>query len=168
MKLRFAILIFFVTFVLQTTFVNAFSIFGVTPNLLLNLLICYLFFNKDKNGIILAALLGIVIDISVGQLVGVTSLALIFVYFAVVSLKENFNVENLVVAVPIGVFSTIIFDFVYFLIYKIFDSIYLLSYWMGIEIVRILYNLPVFTGIYLIFSIVYKGKKDRYRTWGRF
>lgn len=168
MKMRFSILIFFLAFILQTTFVNMFSIFGVTPNLLVDLLICYLFFNKDKNGIILAVIFGVIIDISVGQLVGVTPLALILVYFAVISLKENFNVENLVVAVPIGVLSTIIFDFVYFLIYKIFDSIYVFSYWIGMELIRVLYNFVVFTGIYLIFSIVYREKKDRYRTWGRF
>ena len=151
MKMRFSILIFFLAFILQTTFVNMFSIFGVTPNLLVDLLICYLFFNKDKNGIILAVIFGVIIDISVGQLVGVTPLALILVYFAVISLKENFNVENLVVAVPIGVLSTIIFDFVYFLIYKIFDSIYVFSYWIGMELIRVLYNFVVFTGIYLIF-----------------
>ncbi len=168
MKIRFVILIFFVAFLLQTTFLNIFAIFGVTPCLILCLLLCYLMYNKDYNGIAVALFFGFLLDVVAGELVGVTPMALLFVYFTVIGLKGNFNVENLVVAVPIALCANFIFDFSYFVIYKIFGSFYSILYWGRIELVKIVYNLVVFIGIYLIFSAVYKGKRDRYRAWGRF
>ena len=101
MKFRFTILIFFLAFVLQTTFLNTFAIAGVTPSLIVILLICYYFFNKEPAGIATAMVFAVLLDIAFGGLIGVTPLALVIVYFVVISLKANFNVENLVVAIPI-------------------------------------------------------------------
>lgn len=168
MKFRFTILIFFLAFVLQTTFLNTFAIAGVTPSLIVILLICYYFFNKEPAGIATALVFAVLLDIAFGGLIGVTPLALVIVYFVVISLKDNFNVENLVVAIPIGMFSTIIFDTVYFSVYKFFGSIYTFSYWLKMELVKIPYSLVVFAVVYLVFLKIYTGKRDRYRSWGRF
>lgn len=168
MKLRFSIPIFVIVFLMQATFLNTFSIFGVTPNLPAIFLISYEFRNKDNNGLILSLLLSLLLDINSGFLVGVTALAILEIHFFILGLKESFNVENVVVAVPIGVLATIIFDIVYFFTYKFFGVNYQILYWVKIEIIQIIYNSLVFTLVYLAFGKLGKSKKDRYRAWGKY
>lgn len=168
MKLRFSIFIFFVAFLLQATFLNAIAILDATPNLMLILLSCYTFFYKDYKGTAIALVFGILLDITSGSLVGVSSLAFLIVAIIIERLKESFNVGNLVVAFPVGVCSTIIFDVVYYFIYFIFDKSYAFTYWLKAEIVHVIYNSLILIIAYIVFSIVINGKRNRYRRWRKF
>lgn len=66
--------IFLLCFLLQSSLLQHVSVFGVSPNLILVLVIVYSFFFENYNGLILGAVFGIMQDISFGQVIGFTGL----------------------------------------------------------------------------------------------
>ena len=75
MKYRYAILLFLLAFLLQTTVLHHLALFGKTPNLLLCLVIMMPFFYEGSQGIVLGVLFGLLEDLCFSVLIGPTAIA---------------------------------------------------------------------------------------------
>lgn len=90
-------LAFLVAFLVQTSLLNAFSIGGYTPNLLLCLVIVLSFLYEDEMyGIVFGAIFGLLYDICFGTFVGPTAIALVVTAFCIILTREFANIENVV------------------------------------------------------------------------
>lgn len=169
MKMRFAVIIFGVAFLLQGTLLNLFSINGATPNLVLCLVIIFSFLYEDSNGLTLGVVFGLLIDTCMAQYVGVSAFCYLIVSLIVINLRETINKENLASVIIVSVGSTLIFNFIYFIIYACFGSTFSLLYWLKLQPIYIIYNSAVVFILYLIFiKKVVKYRNDRYLIWKKY
>lgn len=169
MKMRFAVIIFLVAFILQGTVLNLFSIYGATPNLILCLVAVFSFLYEDNNGLTLGVVFGLLIDSCMGQYVGVSALSYLIVSLIVINLRETINKENLASVIIVSVGATLIFNFIYFIIYACLGSTYTLLYWLKLQPIYIIYNSAVVFILYLIFiKKVVKYRNDRYLIWKKY
>ena len=72
-------LVFFICFIVQSTLLSHFSILGVSPNLILVLLMVFSFYFEDYSGIVFGVIFGIMQDIAFGQVIGFSA----FIYFCI-------------------------------------------------------------------------------------
>nr|WP_315022181.1 rod shape-determining protein MreD [uncultured Aminipila sp.] len=169
MKMRFAVIIFLVAFLLQGTVLNLFSINGATPNLVLCLVIIFSFLYEDNNGLVLGVVFGLLIDTCMAQYVGVSAFCYLIVSLIVISLRETINKENIASIIIVSVGVTLIFNFIYFVINACFGSTYSLLYWLKLQPIYIIYNSAVIFILYLIFiKKVVKYRNDRYLIWKKY
>ena len=102
-------------FTIQTTFLEIFSFGGVTPDLILIVVVyCGINFTKN-NGIGLSALVGFVQDCLSGSLLGINTLSkgLVGIFFS--ALKDKIIVEG-VLAISFFIFCTSLLDgMIYFI-----------------------------------------------------
>ncbi|QAT43059.1 rod shape-determining protein MreD [Aminipila luticellarii] len=166
MKMRFAAIIFFIAFLLQGTVLNLFSIHGATPNLILCLVVIFSFLYEDFNGLILGVVFGLLMDLCMAQYVGVAAFSYLIVSLIAINMRENINKENIASIIIVSVGSTLIYNFLYFIISAGFGSIYSLTYWLKLQPIYILYNSAIVFILYLIFiKRVVKYRNDRYLIW---
>ncbi|QHI73323.1 rod shape-determining protein MreD [Aminipila terrae] len=169
MKMRFAVIIFFVAFLLQGTVLNLFAINGATPNLILCLVVVFSFLYEDFNGLILGVVFGLLTDSCMAQYVGVAAFSYLIVCLIVINMRETINKENIASIIIVSVGSTLIYNFIYYLINAGFGSIYSLTYWLKLQPIYILYNSAIVFLLYLIFiKKVIKYRNDRYLIWKKY
>jgi rod shape-determining protein MreD len=95
MRYYIAIPIFFLAFLLQTAVLWKLPIFGVSPNLLLCLVVIYSFLYEERYGLILGALFGVILDIATSTLIGPQAITFVLVYLIVRILRNVFNHEKM-------------------------------------------------------------------------
>ncbi|QIB69871.1 rod shape-determining protein MreD [Aminipila butyrica] len=166
MKKRWAALIFFVAFLLQGTVLHLFSIYGATPNLILCLVVIFSFLYEDFNGPVLGVVFGLLADVCMAQYVGVAALTYLLVSLLVIHMRETINKEHLASIILVSVGSTVLYNFIYFLIRSGLGSSYSLLYWLKLQPLYILYNSLIVFVLYLVFiKRVVKYRNDRYLIW---
>lgn len=111
MRYHFAIPIFLLAFLIQTTILWRFTFFGFSPNLLLCLVIVFSFIYENKYGIVLGIAFGLLLDLSTSIYMSIQTITFVIVYFIVRYFRNIFNHEALiadmgmaVIATPINVF----------------------------------------------------------------
>jgi len=110
------ILLFLGLFVFQTTLLNAFSIYGVRPDLVLILAVYCAIILEEDAGVAMAFALGFVQDCLSGDLLGVNTLSKSLIGFTFANLKTKLVLEGLG---PISTFLVLasLFDgLVYYLV----------------------------------------------------
>ncbi|MFV0516469.1 MAG: rod shape-determining protein MreD [Aminipila sp.] len=169
MKMRFAVIIFLIAFLLQGTLLNLFSIFGATPNLVLCLVIIFSFLYEDNNGLVLGVVFGLLMDLCFTPYMGMNAFAMLIVSLFVSFLRENINKENLVPVLTVSVVATFIFNLIYFFLSRCFGSTYSIIYWLKLQPLFVIYNLVVVFILYLILiKRVVKYRNDRYLIWKKY
>ncbi len=169
MKMRYAVIFFIVAFILQGSLINLIAFKGVAPNLILCLVVTFAFMYEDFNGTILAVVFGLLSDILYGLYVGPGAIAYFSVSLVSIAMRENINKENKGSMIFASIGSTVLFNLIYFLIYKMTGNIYSFKHWLFMQPMHIAFNLAVAIVLYAIFiKRVVKYRNDRYLLWKKF
>lgn len=122
MTYRFAFLLFFIGFLLQSTVMRHLAIFGYSPNLLLCLVVVLSFLMPDETAIVLGVIFGFLQDVLFSEIVGVTALAFLLIAALVRELKRYLYREHLLSLISITLTGTILHAFVVWGIMAMFGS----------------------------------------------
>lgn len=162
MKYPYAILIFFFTFIIQTTVLHNIAIMGYSPNLLLCLVVVFTFLYKEKYGLILGVLFGLLLDLTCGQFVGISALAFLSVHIVVSFLKNFLNQEHLLPDMVLSLIGTVIYYLVYWALYALMGSPYSIVHVLISIAVLMIYNLlPTVIFHLLLVRGIIKHRRDK-------
>lgn len=164
MKYRYSFFIFLIAFLIQGTLLNIFSLFGVTPNLILCLVVMFsLLYDSQMHGVVMGSIFGVLSDMCFMPYAGVSSLGYLAVSLAVMLASRVFNRENLVTMLALTAFSTVFFQFYMWTMYFFLGSSIAVTYMMRGLPVSIIYNTAVAAALYQIFiRKVTRFRSDRY------
>lgn len=163
MKIRIAAAAFAVAFLIQGTVLNGFAFFGVTPNLVLCLLIAFTFFYENESAIYLALIFGLISDICFSNIIGVSSLGYLIVGFLTVKLRPILNKENILASIIFGTLGTLTFNLFYWVSTNANGNQFNFTYILKLQPLYVLYNLIVMVFIYFILiNRVVRHRSDRY------
>lgn len=157
-------LIFLLAFLLQPSLLNAISIGGYTPNLLLCLVVVFSFLYENKMyGIVYGALFGLLYDLCYSSFVGPTPIALVVVAFCIITAREFANIENIVNLWIVTVLAFIGYYVLNWGLFRIAGTPVGLSVVFGMLPWVTLYSLVVITVIYkILIRQVVRYHRDRY------
>ena len=164
MKYRYAFLIFLFAFLIQGTFLNVFSLFHTTPNLILCLVVMFsLFYEKQLHAIVFGVLFGVLADLCFMQYTGISSLGYLLLALCTMAAGSTINRENLATLLLLTVFSTILFQIYVWVMYFFLGSRISILYVLGKLFVLVPYNVAVAAFLYHIFiGRVTRFRNDRY------
>ncbi|MDR3305325.1 MAG: rod shape-determining protein MreD [Clostridiales Family XIII bacterium] len=113
-KMRYykAAILFFIAFLIQTTILGGVSIRGVSPNLLLCLVVVFSFLYDESYGLILGIVFGLLLDLSTQTLFGIQTITFVAAGIPPLIFRRLFNRERVLpdilmalIATPINVFA---------------------------------------------------------------
>lgn len=164
MKYWKAAILFTIAILIQASLLNLVSIGGVTPNLLLCLVVVFSFLYEDElYGIIFGAVFGVAYDICFSSVTGYTAIALVLTSLMILIVREYANIENIINLWLVSVISLFLYYFVEW------GLLHLAGNPLGIvPMLKILpwtglYSIAVITCIYLVLiRKVIRYRKDRY------
>jgi len=163
MKIRIVAIIFAVAFLIQGTLLNNFAFFGVTPNLILCLLIAFTFFYEDEAAIYVALVFGIISDICFSNVIGVSSLGYLLVGFLIVKFSPVLNKENILASIIFGALGTLVFNLFYWVATNVNTNQFDFTYILMLQPLYIICNLIIMVLIYFtLINRVVKHRSDRY------
>jgi len=164
MKYKYAIGLFFGAFILQTSLMNAFSVFGATPNLLLCLVVIFSFlYDENHYGMVLGVAFGLLYDICFMQYTGITALSFFVISLAIMLGNVVMSKEAVFSVIMITVAATVIHALIHCGIMVMMGSNYSFLYMIDFVPMYVLYNTVVV--IILYFSMIKKvirHHQDRY------
>jgi rod shape-determining protein MreD len=147
MKYRYAFLIFFAAFTLQSTLIRYIAVKNVAPNLLLCLVAVFSFLYEDYYGMVMGVIFGIIWDLSLGPYAGVTGVAFLAAALTASFLKRYWNHEHALPDFFASLLGTVAYVLVFWLTYKLagvpHSAIYILK------------RQPIFFAYNAIFSIIF-------------
>ena len=181
MKYKYASCLFLAAFLLQTTLLNVVGLFGVTPNLLLCLVVSFSFlYDEGYQGLVLGTLFGLIYDICCLPYVGVSALGYMVVAMAVMLINIALNKELVVSILLIAVASTWLYQSLLWGMMALLGSPYGYVYMLRHLPLQVLYNVAVTLILYyaLIRKVIryhkdkyyHKDKhykKEKYYQWGK-
>ena len=164
MKYKYAAIMFFVAFIIQTTLMNAFSVFEVTPNLLLCLVVIFSFLYDENNyGVVLGVVFGLLYDICFSQYIGPAALAFLVISLSIMLVNVVMNKEAVFSVIIIAAAATVIYTLIYWGIMAMLGSNYSFLYMINFLPMYILYNTVIVTLLYyLMIKKVIRYHQDRY------
>lgn len=163
MKIRIAAVIFAVAFIIQGTLLNGIAVLGITPNLVLCLLIAFTFFYENESAIYLALIFGVFSDICFSDIIGVTSLGYLLVGFLTVKLRPILNKENILASIIFGSLGTLVFNLFYWVGTNVNTNQFDFTYILRLQPLYVIYNLIIMVLIYFtLINRVVRHRSDRY------
>ena len=164
MKYKYAACLFFVAFITQTTLMNAFSVFGVTPNLLLCLVVVFSFLYDDSNyGLVLGVIFGLLYDICFSQYVGIAALAFFLISLGIMLFTGAMGKEAVFSVIIISVPSTVFYTLLYWAILALMGSNHSFLFMIQFLPYYVVYNTVVVVIMYfLMIKKVIRHHNDRY------
>lgn len=152
-------LLYGLAFILQFSLLNLFSVVGITPNLILCLMIFIAYkYNEGFKYAILAIPFALLSDLIGGQYVGVGALALFLLCLVVSYFGRDLNRETIWTLLVVSALGTTIYYFLYWLIMIILGNgatIFSLLKFLALALPM---NLLVMTIAYFIFKYTYRRK----------
>ncbi len=163
MKYRYSFLIFFIAFILQSTVFNHFGIFGMSPNLILCLVVVFSFLYEGYHGIVNGLLFGLIIDICFAEIIGIASISLFAVTLVCIELKRYLYKDSMVSITIVSLIASALYPLIYWGIYWLLGNGYDFVYVMEKEAVLLAYHVLITWIIYHFVSrSVIKHRGDRY------
>ena len=104
----FLTIIFLLIYFLQINFFNWFTIAGVSPNLFIILIIIIGLFGGDKTGLIFGVIFGFILDIYIGNVIGINAIFLGLIGYFVKYLDKSFSKESRITLILIVAVATVI------------------------------------------------------------
>ncbi|SFB67889.1 rod shape-determining protein MreD [Butyrivibrio sp. YAB3001] len=136
-----------VSFILQTTVFRRIDFGGITPNLLLIVVVSSAFIKGDKTGLLVGFFSGILVDIFFGSYLGFFALIYMYLGFIVGKFHEVFFSQN--IAIPI--FFITITDFVYGFICYVLMFLFRTRFNIGYYMMSVIVPEMVYTALIAIF-----------------
>lgn len=163
MNYIYSFVIFLVGFILQTTILNDLSVFGVTPNILLCIVIIFAFLFDRYYSLVYGVIFGLLQDILFGQILGIAALCYLLIGLTVRVAKTLLNSESIVSAIILTVGGTLMFDFLFWGLTSLFGSVYTIVAMLKMLAVAILYNIMIAIILYKSFiRKVVRYPSDKY------
>lgn len=163
MKYRYSFLIFFIAFILQSTLMNFFRVFEMSPNLILCLVVIFAFLYDGYHGIVFGILFGFVADICFSEIIGIASMANFAVALICIGMKRYFYKESRISITIVSVMGTAVYALLYWSINRMLGVSADFIYVMEKEAVLLIYHIIVTLAVYQIVSrSVIKHRSDRY------
>ncbi len=163
MKYGHSFLLFLAAFLLQSTVLNHLSFFGVTPNLVLCLVIVLTFLYEGYAGIAGGILFGLLQDLCFSEIIGIASFSYFIIGLSILYVKNLLYQDNVLSILFITISSTLSYCFIYWAVFFLFNGHYHFLYMIKILPISIIYN-NIFTISYYIIigKQLEKNPKDRY------
>lgn len=163
MKYRYSFLIFFIAFILQTTVMNHFRIFQMSPNLILCLVVIFAFLYDGYHGLIFGLLFGFIVDICFAEIIGIAPICNFAVALICIGMKRYLYKDSIISVWIVSSIGTAIYALIYWSINRMLGNGADALYVMEKEAVLLIYNAIITLAIYLIVSrSVIKHRGDRY------
>lgn len=144
-------IIFLTAFLIQPSLLNMISIGGVTPNLLLCLVVIFSFIYEDKlYGVVYGTAFGILYDVCFGEFIGPTPIALVTVAIGIILARQYANVENILNMWIVSIISFSVYYLLNWALCSIAGNPIGLLYVFGKAARVIPYSMVVITVMYLI------------------
>lgn len=135
------IITFILIYFLQLYVFNNFTIAGIKPNMFI-ILIIYIALNTNKKYIIiLGAIYGIILDLLINNVVGITSLLFIIIGIVTSYLEKYLSKESKLTIILIVIGSTIVYEFSSYILQAIkFESVIEIKEFFKRCSIEVIYN----------------------------
>lgn len=107
---------FFILYYLQVNLFSAFTIFGISPNLIVMYILFIGLFANQTAGITFGVIFGMIIDLASGSPVGITAFMLCVIGYLGSYFDKNFSKENKLTIILMVAGATIIYEIGYYLL----------------------------------------------------
>lgn len=97
-------------YILQTTIIPSFELWGVFPNLILVLICCFAFLGGSKDGIITGVSLGLLSDFAYGRVIGLYTLLGLYLGLFAGRFNKRFFKDNYLVALVFMIVCTFVYE----------------------------------------------------------
>lgn len=163
MKYRYSFLIFFIAFILQSTILNHFRIFQMSPNLILCLVVIFSFLYEGYHGLVFGIIFGFITDICFAGIIGAAALSNFTVALICVGMKRYFYKDSRISVTIVSVMGTVVYGLLYWSVNRMLGSGTDLLYVVEKEAVLLIYHIIITLIIYRFVSrSVIKHRSDRY------
>jgi len=163
LKYKFSFLFFFIAFILQTTVMNHFGIFHMSPNLILCLVVIFSFLYEGYHGIVFGILFGLAADICFAEIIGISAVSNFAVALICIEMKRYLYKESMISVLIVSTVGTTVYALFYWSAYKMLGMGFHFLYVMEKEAVLLIYHIVVTLIIYHFVSrSVIKHRSDRY------
>lgn len=110
------ILIFLISYFIQSNFFSWFTIAGIKPNIFIILVLCIGLYAGRRVGSILGIVFGLLLDIFVGKQIGISGILLGVVGFTGGNLDKNFSKDSKITIILMCIGATIAYEFINYII----------------------------------------------------
>jgi rod shape-determining protein MreD len=163
LKYRHSFLLLLVAFILQSTVINHFSIYGVTPNLILCFIVILSFLFGGYDGIIFGILFGLAIDVSFSPVIGITAICNVIAALFCLEMRRYLYKDNVLSIIIVSVLSTLCHALIYWGLLSMLGKHFNILYLLYIQGIAIGYNGIVAIILYMIISRnIRRQRRNRY------
>lgn len=163
MKYKFSFLIFLLAFILQTTVLNHFRVFQMSPNVILCLVVVFSFLYEGYHGIIFGLVFGFISDICFAEIIGVAPLCYYTVALICIELKRYLYKDSRISVTIVISMGTAVYALLYWSAYAMLGRGAGFLYVMEKEAILLVYHIIITLAIYQIINrSVIKHSGDRY------
>lgn len=162
MKYKYSFGAYAFAFIIQSTLLYNFSIFGVSPNLLLILTIVFTFLFDEKHGIIFGIIFGLLSDLCFSQVIGISAFSYFLVALMIENLKSFLYRDNKFSVVFIALIGTVSYNMIFWGVSTIFGADLSPLYMLAKQPASFVYNVLIIYPIYwfLVRKVIgYRGFK---------
>jgi len=159
MSYKKAILLYGIAIFLQFSLLNIFSINGVTPNLILCLLIFITYkYNDGFKPALIALPFALLSDMIGGQYVGISALVLFMLGLTVNYFGKGLNRETLWTLITVSAIGTVLYNFLYWLIMLMLGNSSTILDLLGFIAIALPANLVVTLIVYFVYTRIYRKR----------
>ena len=163
MKYRYSFLIFLIAFILQTTVMNHFAIFQMSPNLILCLVVIFSFLYEGYHGIFFGLAFGFLSDVCFSEIIGIAAMSYFAVALICIGMKRYLYKDSIISILLMSVMGTIVYALLFWSINRMLGNGAGFLYVIEKEAVLLIYHIAITLILYLIVSRkVIKHRGDRY------
>lgn len=159
MSYKKAILLYGIALVIQFSLLNIFSVNGVTPNLILCLMVFITY--KYNNGLLPALIaipFALLSDIMGGQYVGVSGLSLLLLGLIVNYAGRGLNRDSIWTLLTVSAFGTVIYNFLYWLIMIMLGNASTILSLLTFLLIALPANLLVTVIVFFVYTRIYSKR----------
>jgi len=164
MSYKKALLLFTAAFILQFSVINLVSIDGVTPDLLLCLVMIITFLYDDGYRYsVLGIVFALLRDVCVGQYVGVGALGTVVVIGIIIFFEGSINKENFMSTLIVAASGTLIYNLFCWAVLALLGNPTSILYVLMYQPLSVAYNVAVVSLMYkFMIKKAIRHQKDRY------
>lgn len=163
MKLRYIFLLFFAAFLLQSTLLNHLSLFGVTPNLILCLVVLLSFWLTGYGTMAAGIVFGLLQDLCFGELIGGAAICYFLISLCIWLTRHLLYRDNVLSVFFLTLLCTAAYQVLYWALYAVMGGTARFLYAMSILPLLIICNCVVNIAVYFLFRRkLVRYPSDRY------
>lgn len=163
MKIRITAILFMIAFLIQGSLLNLLSVSGVTPNLLLCLVITLTLLYDNEHAVYLGGAFGILSDMFYSDVLGVASIGLLLTGLLTVKARQLLNRENILSILILSALGTVLYNFLYWGIVSFFRDQFGLLDFLYIQPLYMVSNMVTMILLYLfLINKAIRHRRDRY------